>query len=102
MAGRYVILQFEDRDAANSFAMNETMAEQLGFKVIGLYLKSKVFCTCSDKSRQNNKNWKKNSKYGLFVCLRCGKPSVFHEIGVLQRLQYVFGYNLIEVESEEN
>lgn len=95
MAGRYVILEFEDRDAANAFVENNNIAGQLGFKAVAMYLKPKVFCTCQDKTRVHNQNWRKHKKYGLFICVRCGKPSKFHEQGISQRLQYVFGFNLL-------
>lgn len=95
MAGRYVILEFEDRDAADAFVANENICEALGFRPIAMFLKPKAFCDCQDKSRQDNKNWRKHSKYGLYVCLKCKKPSKHHELGVEPRLQYVFGFNLL-------
>lgn len=95
MAGRYVILEFDDRDAAEAFVTNPHIPQQLGYSVTAMFLKPKAFCSCPDKLRQNNKNWAKNKRYGLYICLNCRKPSIFHERGIMDRLKYVFGYNLM-------
>lgn len=95
MAGRYVVLEFDDRDAAQSFVMNESMADHLGFRINSMFLKPHKYCECPDLKRKQNQNWRKHSKYGLFVCIRCGKPSRFHLGGVAKRLQYAFGFNLL-------
>lgn len=95
MAGRYVILEFDDREAANAFVANSNLPDQLGFEVKAMYLRPSKFCECPDKQRQNNSNWKKHKRYGLFVCANCGMPSKFHERGILERLQYTFGYSIL-------
>ena len=95
MAGRYVILEFDDRDAAQAFVMNNTLSSQLGFRVRAMYLKPKKYCECPDKTRQHVGNWNKHAKYGLYVCKRCKLPSKFHERGIIRRLQYVFGFDLL-------
>lgn len=95
MAGRYVILEFEDRDAANAFVQMENIQEQLGFTTKAMFLKPRKFCDCPEKGRQNLKNWRKHPKYGLYICVKCGKPSKHHESGIVSRLQYVFGFNLL-------
>lgn len=97
MAGRYVILEFEDRDAADAFVANENIRASLGFKAIAMFLKPKpdAFCECPDKWRQDGRNWRKHSKFGLYVCSRCKKPSIHHQQGILPRLQYVFGFNIL-------
>lgn len=96
MAGRYVILDFEDRDAAQAFVMNNTLSDQLGFSVRAMFLKPKKYCECPEKGRQQLNNWTKHKKYGLYVCTKCHMPSRFHNRGILTRLQYAFGYSLIE------
>lgn len=96
MAGRYVILEFEDRDAAQAFVMNNTLSNQLGFKAIAMYLKPGKYCQCPSKSRQSAANWQKHPKYGLYVCKKCHLPSKFHEAGILPRLQYTFGFSLMK------
>lgn len=101
MAGRYVLLEFEDPDAAEAFAENDTMSQQLGYRRLAMFMKPKKFCECPDKKRQNVQNWKKGKRTGLYLCLNCKRPSVFHQKGVLQRLQYVFGYNLLTTEDTD-
>ena len=97
-----MILEFEDRDAADAFVANENISEALGFRAIAMFLKPKPgqFCECPDKWRQDGRNWRKHSKFGLYTCSRCKKPSVFHERGIVPRLQYVFGFNILPVEQE--
>lgn len=100
MAGRYVVLEFDDGDAAAAFLMNQHIPQQMGFRRIAVYLKPNKFCQCPDKQRQDGRQWKKHKKYGLFVHRACGRPSIFHERGVIPRLQFVFGFNLLEVEDD--
>ena len=104
MAGRYVILEFEDRDAAQAFVMNQTLSGQLGYEPIAMYLKPKKYCECPEQKtrgvtrtgRNNIHNWRKHKKYGLHVCVTCGLPSRFYNRGILERLQYAFGYSILE------
>lgn len=103
MAGRYVILEFEDRDAANAFVQNNHVPHHLGFKIVAMFLKPKKFCECPERKtkgitktgRVHQDNWRKHPKYGLYVCRECGRPSQFHNRGILQRLQYAFGYSIL-------
>ena len=95
MAGRYVLLQFDDKDAAEAFVENDHLPSQLGFKVEAMFLQPTKFCTCPDKARHDVRNWVKNRKFGLYVCKVCRKPSSHHESGILSRLQYVFGFNIM-------
>ena len=101
MAGRYVIIEFDDRDAAGSFVANEYMPEQLSYKLIAMFIRPKVFCRCPDKQRQHVNNWRKHPKFGVYICQECRKPSRFHEGGLIKRLQYTFGYNILPVEHED-
>lgn len=95
MAGRYLIVEFDDKDAAEMFSINSTLSEQLGFKVRAMYLKPNKFCDCPDKAKHTMGNWRKHPRYGLYVCSRCKKPSRHHQTGIVERLQYVFGFNLL-------
>jgi hypothetical protein len=97
MAGRFIILEFEDVDAANAFAANRYMPEQCGYSVMAMFMRPKKFCDCPDKQRQNVKNWAKGKRTGLYICRVCKKPSKHHDQGILARLQYVFGFNQLEV-----
>lgn len=96
MAGRYVVLEFDDRDAANAFVKMEKIHEQLDFTPVAMYLKPRRYCECPDKPRQNLNNWRKHPKYGISVCVRCGLPSWFYNQGILKRLQWAFGYSILE------
>lgn len=100
MAGRIVILEFKDPDAANSFVENDTMASQLGYTRLAVYVRPTKFCECPDKQRQNGKNWRKGKRTGLYLCIKCKRPSVHHQRGILSRLQYVFGFNQLTIEDE--
>lgn len=100
MAGRYVVLEFEDRDAAQAFVMNNTLSSQLGFSVRAMFLKPKKYCECPEKGREQLNNWHKHPKYGLHVCVKCGRPSRFYNRGILERLQYAFGYSLLAPKGE--
>lgn len=96
MAGRYVVIEFDDADAANMFAINENISGQLGYRVKAMFLKPTKFCVCSNKKRQNVADWTKHKTSGLYLCNKCKKPSTHHQSGMLSRLQYVFGFNLLD------
>lgn len=100
MAGRYLLLEFEDPDAAEAYAHNEYMPEQCGFRVVAMFMRPTKFCQCPDKTKQNNKNWAKGKRTGLYLCVNCKKPSIHHQTGILERLKYVFGYNILDIEPE--
>lgn len=100
MAGRYVILEFDDRDSAESFATNPHMPEQLGYKVMAMFVKPVKFCQCPDARRQDNRNWYRGSRTGLFLHKDCKRPSEFHRRGLMARLKHVFGYNLLGDEDD--
>lgn len=101
MAGRIVVLEFDDKDLAEAFYTNERALHHDGARVMAVFLRPNSFCECPDKQRQNVRNWRKGKRTGLYLCTTCRKPSVHHQKGILSRLQYVFGYNQMAVESEE-
>ena len=90
MAGRIVILQFDDRKEAD--AALDLMGEQ----VMAVFVKPSKFCECPDKRRQNASNWAKGKRTGLYICKVCKRPSIHHQQGMMDRLKYVFGKNLLE------
>lgn len=96
MAGRYVVIEFDDADAANMFAINENISGQLGYSVKAMFVRPSKFCDCSTKKRQNVANWTKGKTTGLYLCNICKKPSAHHQTGMMSRLQYVFGFNLLD------
>lgn len=95
MAGRYVLLEFDDRAKAQHF-VDHDYATVGGAKVTAMFIKPSKFCDCPDKQRQHVKNWSKGKLTGLYLCLVCKRPSVHHQNGIFSRLQYVFGYNLLK------
>lgn len=101
MAGRFVILEFDDSSAAEAFTQNSYMPEQLGYRPIAVYIVPTKFCECPNKKRQNAANWKRGKRTGLQVCVTCKRPSNFHAGGLMARLQYHFGYNQLEIQYEE-
>lgn len=96
MAGRFLILEFDDKDAAESFATNPHLPHQLGFNIKAMFMKPTKFCECPDRRRQNVKNWGKGKRTGLYLCTTCKLPSIHHQRGIITRLKYVFGNNLLE------
>lgn len=100
MAGRFLILEFEDATAAEAFASNEYMPEQCDYRVMAMFMRPTKFCQCPDKQTHNVKNWAKGKRTGLYLCKNCRKPSIHHQKGLLARLQYVFGFNLLSTEPE--
>jgi hypothetical protein len=100
MAGRIVILEFDDADAAQVFVDNEDQLKLRGARPIAVFMRPNRFCECPDKQRQHVANWAKGKRTGLYLCKVCKRPSVHHQRGILDRLQYVFGFNQLEVETE--
>jgi hypothetical protein len=98
MAGRYVVLEFNDSDSADAFVQNNHVPHQLGFNIRGMFLSPTKFCKCPDKQRQDVKNWARGRRSGIWLCRRCKRPSQFHQEGLLERLKQALGYNLLETD----
>ena len=96
MAGRFVVLSFDSRDSAEAFVSHTKALEYDGAELVAMFMKPEQFCECPTKRRQNVANWAKGKRTGLYLCRVCKKPSVHHQQGILTRLQYVFGYNLLD------
>lgn len=96
MSGRYVILEFDDRDAATVFIEREEVLSQLGASVVSMHLRPDSVCECPDRQRQDGRNWARGRRSGIFLCKQCRKPSRFHTSGLLERLKYAMGYDLRE------
>lgn len=96
MAGRYVLLEFDDPKLAEEFVYTPNVMPYGAFEVAAIFVKPKKFCECPDKQRQNGKNWTKGKRTGLYLCIKCRRPSAHHQTGVFKRLAYVFGNNLLE------
>lgn len=95
MAGRFLILEFDNRMDAEAF-LDLDFAPQHGAKVMAMFLRPDKYCQCSDKQRHDVKNWMKGKRSGLYLCRRCKLPSIHHQQGILSRLQYVFGYSQLK------
>lgn len=89
MAGRYVLVQFDHKEAAEAFVAANRGA------IVGMFMRPDKFCECPDKKRQQANNWARGTRTGLYLCKTCRKPSVHHQRGIMDRLQYVFGWNLL-------
>jgi len=98
MAGRYVLVEFDDPSAAEAFTQNVTLSAQLDFDVKGMFLSPDKFCECPDRTRQGNNNWARGSRSGIWLCRRCKKASRFHQGGLMDRVKMALGYNLLEGE----
>jgi hypothetical protein len=101
MAGRYVLIEFDDREAAETFTQMDALSSQLGYRRLGLYVSPRKFCECPEKRRQNAKNWVRGKRTGLQLCVVCRKPSIFHQRGLMERIQHALGFNLIEIEDTD-
>lgn len=99
MAERMVVLRFEDADAANMFAINDSLSEQLGYEVKALFVIPTKFCTCPEKTRVQVKNWRRGRRTGIQICIKCRRPSRFHTEGIMARLEHVFGFNQLGVDN---
>jgi hypothetical protein len=79
---RYVVLEFDDNNAAEQFVAFHQMHERdeavqalLGLalsKVVALIAKPTMFCTCTSVKKRG---WVRGKKWGWYVCNQCGKPS---------------------------
>lgn len=98
MAGRYVILEFDNKLNAEAFISQRAALDADGADVRGVFLSPDKFCKCPDKARQNNSNWARGSRSGIWLCRRCKKPSRHHQGGLLSRLRTALGNNLLEVD----
>lgn len=96
MAGRYVLLEFDDQDSAMAFVTNPKEPELRGYRITAMFMKPKRFCECPDKKKKALGNWVKGKRTGLYLCSNCRRPSIHHQTGVFKRLSYVFGNNLLE------
>ena len=94
MAGRFIILEFDDKNSAEAFVSMDLASD--GAKVRAMFMRPDKYCQCPDKQRHDVKNWGKGKRSGLYLCKRCKLPSIHHQQGIMGRLQYVFGYNLLE------
>jgi hypothetical protein len=91
--GRFVVIEFEDTDAAEAFVKNENLPDQLAFSVWGLYYRPTVLCKCGGK--RNLKDWGKSKRFGVPLCRTCKRVSPAWASGVGVRLKFALGNNIL-------
>jgi hypothetical protein len=69
---RYVVLEFDDNDDANSF-VEEMLQDHEG--VVGVYAKPTLFCPAGGCSTGRIKSFVQGVNLGWWVCSNCKKPS---------------------------
>lgn len=79
MAGRYLLIEFDDVETANRMRAQIDAASRSGkkFRVIGLFSRpGPEFCRCGDwiSRRGHQAPTKRGEKFGWTVCLQCKKP----------------------------
>lgn len=96
MAGRFVLLEFNDPDSAQAFVQNNHVPHQLGFSIRGLFLSPRKYCECPEKSRRQVKNWRRGKRTGIEICINCRRPSKHWSLGAVRRVEIALGTNLLE------
>lgn len=77
MSGRYVLVEFDDKDAAIKLKKQIDKASRAGrpFRVVGYFLKPDApYCLCGREVEETNKpiSLARNHKYGVSKCTECG------------------------------
>lgn len=79
MPGRYLLIEFDDEDAATALRAQISNATSKGkkFRVVGLFARPGKACTCSyaaDKTTRS-KDWvSRGERLGWWVCNTCKRP----------------------------
>lgn len=117
----YIVLQFDDDQAAKDFgakcfktgftdfgdteeARSLTLAERYAFKVFGIWRKPTKFCQCGPGpglgggyggrgGSKSSHGFTRSLGYGWWVCARCSKPTALWASGA--RWFTIFGKNLL-------
>lgn len=80
MASRYLLIEFDEEDAANSLRAKIDAATKAGkkFRVVGLFAKpGPTFCRCGSawtSTKSEKARTKIGKRLGWVVCLECKKP----------------------------
>lgn len=80
MAGRFLLIEFDDEASANALRAQIDNATRKGkrFRVIGLYSRpGPTFCRCGKwiNSKTQKSTLKRGQKFGWEVCTVCKKPA---------------------------
>lgn len=110
MAGRYLLIEFDDEQSASSLRAQIDAASKKGkkFRVVGLFARPGKPCTCSIIGERSKDLVKQGSKFGWWLCQRCGKPRLGnHQLKnliipteVIEPAQFD-GVDMLSVTSEE-
>lgn len=79
MAGRYLLIEFDDEAAASSLRAQIDAATNKGkrFRVVGLFARPGTACICIITQGQRAKDMvKRGGKFGWWLCQICGKPKL--------------------------
>lgn len=81
MGSRYLLLEFDDDEAAAKLQLqiNEASLRGRPYRVIGLFAKPTKYCECDPKNhttgRAGDATLKRGRKFGWWVCTTCKRPS---------------------------
>lgn len=77
MAGRYLLIEFDDEAAASSLREQINAATKKGkrFRVVGLFARPGKSCICIITQGQRAKDLvQRGGRFGWWLCKSCGKP----------------------------
>lgn len=77
MAGRYLLIEFDDEASASSLRAQIDNATKKGkrFRVVGLFARPGTSCICLITQGQRAKDIvQRGGKFGWWLCKTCGKP----------------------------
>lgn len=80
MAGRYLLIEFDDEATATILRaqIDNATRKGKGFRVVGLFARpGPTFCRCGKwvTTRTENATTKRGAKFGWSVCTLCKKPA---------------------------
>jgi hypothetical protein len=68
---RYILLEVDDNDKADSLMRRMAALSNSGVKVVGLFAAPRTFCKCT---RVKGRGWTRGQKLGWWVCSVCRRP----------------------------
>lgn len=80
MAGRFLLIEFDDEESANALRAKIEDASRRGkrFRIVGMFARpGPTFCRCGNWVTQRGRPstpTKRGEKFGWSVCLQCRKP----------------------------
>ena len=88
MAGRYLLIEFDDAESANALRTQIDSASRKGkkYRAVGLFaIPGPTFCDCGKETstRTEGSSLKRGKKFGWWVCSICKKPSTMMRLNNL-------------------